>query len=150
MSDKSLQPTAAGSLRQALRVLLFSQRPSLVRERHLMFFVSCIYEVSSRDRIAKDRSRVCRSAWPAYGCQPRLLDLVSEVGELAKEALKTSAYGTQPFLPTTAWTEELGDVLFALLCVAHASEVDVEEALKRVIEKYRDRLSSGGSASSER
>jgi hypothetical protein len=32
----------------------------------------------------------------------RLLDLVSEVGELAKEALKTSAYGTQPFTPTLA------------------------------------------------
>jgi len=80
----------------------------------------------------------------------RLLDLVSEVGELAKEALKTSAYGTQPFTPTMAWTEELGDVLFALLCMANASDVDVEEALTQAIEKYRARLASGGSASSGR
>jgi NTP pyrophosphatase (non-canonical NTP hydrolase) len=79
-----------------------------------------------------------------------LLDLMSEVGELAKAALTTSAYGTQPFRPTMAWAEELGDVLFALLCVANASEVKVEEALKRVIEQYRARLASGGSASSGR
>ncbi len=80
----------------------------------------------------------------------RILDLVSEVGELAKEALKTSAYGTQPFRPTMAWEEELGDVLFALLCVANASDVDVEASLKRVLEKYRKRLSSHGTIGSGR
>ena len=31
--------------------------------------------------------------------QARLLDLVSEVGELAKEALKGTRYGREPFRP---------------------------------------------------
>jgi NTP pyrophosphatase (non-canonical NTP hydrolase) len=80
----------------------------------------------------------------------RLLDLQSEVGELSKEALKASAYGTQPFEPTVAWTEELGDVFFSLCCIANASGIDLEEALQEVLEKYRERLSSGGSAGSGR
>ena len=43
--------------------------------------------------------------------ETRLLDLASEVGELAKEALKSSAYGRQPAAPAgTAWQQEMGDV----------------------------------------
>jgi len=41
----------------------------------------------------------------------RLLDLVSEVGELAKEALKTSAYGTQPGYPLKPGQLGVGHVL---------------------------------------
>jgi NTP pyrophosphatase (non-canonical NTP hydrolase) len=78
----------------------------------------------------------------------RLLDLVSEVGELSKEALKASAYGAGDFKPTTAWAEELGDVLFSLICVANTSGVDLEEALKSVLSKYRFRMSSKGSPES--
>ena len=78
----------------------------------------------------------------------RLLDLVSEVGELSKEALKASAYGAGDFKPTMAWAEELGDVLFSLICVANTSGVDLEKALKSVLAKYRARLSSRGSPES--
>jgi NTP pyrophosphatase (non-canonical NTP hydrolase) len=78
----------------------------------------------------------------------RLLDLMSEVGELSKEALKASAYGAGGFKPTTAWVEELGDVLFSLICVANSSGVDLEEALKSVLSKYRVRMSSKGSPES--
>jgi NTP pyrophosphatase (non-canonical NTP hydrolase) len=74
----------------------------------------------------------------------RLLDLVSEVGELSKEALKASAYGTGSFKPRTTWAEELGDVLFSLICVANTSGVDLEEALKSVLTKYRARMFSKG------
>lgn len=84
----------------------------------------------------------------AAGVAHRLLDLVSEVGELAKEALKGSAYGARPFEPTPAWAEELGDVFFALLCVANATAVDAEQALAQVLDKYRGRLAAGGNAGS--
>lgn len=40
--------------------------------------------------------------------QVRMLDLSSEVGELAKEVLKSTAYGTKPFTPTASLEEELG------------------------------------------
>lgn len=50
--------------------------------------------------------------------QARMLDLSSEVGELAKEVLKSTAYGTRPFTPTASLEEELGDCLFSLLCLS--------------------------------
>ena len=78
----------------------------------------------------------------------RLLDLMSEVGELSKEALKASGYGAGDFKPTTAWAEELGDVVFSLICVANSSGVDLEEALKSVLSKYGLRISSRGSPES--
>ena len=47
----------------------------------------------------------------------RALDLASETGELAKEVLKATAYGREPFTPTGDWSAELADTLFALLCL---------------------------------
>ena len=35
----------------------------------------------------------------SFSLEARMLDLVSEVGELAKEVLKGSDYGTAPLLP---------------------------------------------------
>jgi len=37
--------------------------------------------------------------------ESRLLDLLSEIGELAKEALEGSGYGKNPFTQTEAWEE---------------------------------------------
>ena len=48
--------------------------------------------------------------------ETRLLDLVSEVGELAKEVLKGSDYGRKPAQLPPAWADELGDVFFSLIC----------------------------------
>lgn len=51
----------------------------------------------------------------------RLIDLVSEVGELGKEILKLTNYGQKklelPFeeAEATSFSEELGDVFFALV-----------------------------------
>ena len=44
----------------------------------------------------------------------RLLDLISEVGELAKEALQATDYGKTAFHTTPDWEQELGDTLFSL------------------------------------
>ena len=80
----------------------------------------------------------------------RLLDLVSELGEAAKAALKQTDYGRKEFQPSAEWTDELGDTLFALICLANTTGVDLEEALDRVMEKYRDRLDATGDAGSGR
>ncbi|OQA94172.1 MAG: hypothetical protein BWY25_02904 [Chloroflexi bacterium ADurb.Bin222] len=80
----------------------------------------------------------------------RLLDLVSEVGELAQAALATSEYGRAPFTVTAAWCEELGDVTFALLGVAAASDVDLATALEDALEKLARRLATTGDAASGR
>ena len=79
---------------------------------------------------------------------PRLLDLVSEVGELAKEVLKGSDYGKSQFKNPDTWESELGDVFFSLICVANGTGVDLEKALQRVLVKYSKRLSHTGDAGS--
>lgn len=80
----------------------------------------------------------------------RLLDLMSEVGELAKTALTATEYGRAPFTAGAAWREELGDVAFALLCVAIASDVELDAALDAALEKMTRRLAATGNAASGR
>ena len=80
----------------------------------------------------------------------RALDLVSEVGELAKEILEGTDYGRAPFEAREGWTGEVGDALFALVCLANSTGVDLEAALNGTLEKYRERLALGGEAGSGR
>jgi NTP pyrophosphatase (non-canonical NTP hydrolase) len=77
-----------------------------------------------------------------------LLDLESEVGELAKEWLKGSDYGRGDFSPTDGWNEEMGDVLFALLALAESSDVDLEASLRLVLKKYANRIRETGQSGS--
>jgi NTP pyrophosphatase (non-canonical NTP hydrolase) len=84
---------------------------------------------------------------PVYA---RTLDLVSEVGELAKEVLKATDYGRAPFEAPEGWSGELSDALFALICLANSTGVDLEAALNAALEKYRERLVFGGDAGSGR
>ncbi len=80
----------------------------------------------------------------------RVLDFVSELGELSKEILKATNYGKSEFQPTENWEEELGDVLFSLICVANATQVDLEQALAKVLDKYQKRIKSKQDAGSGR
>ncbi len=82
--------------------------------------------------------------------QTRLLDLVSEVGELCKEALKGSDYGQTSFEPTEEWESELGDAFFSLICMANTTGVNLETALNIVLTKYEKRISRKGEAGSGR
>lgn len=82
--------------------------------------------------------------------QVRLLDLVSEVGELAKESLKGTRYGREAFYPTSEWEGELADAFFALVCVANSTGVNLELALDRALDRYTERLRLKGDASSGR
>jgi NTP pyrophosphatase (non-canonical NTP hydrolase) len=80
--------------------------------------------------------------------EARLIDLFSEIGELAKEALKGSDYGKTPFTQTQAWEEELADALFSLACLANSTGVNLETAMEDVLEKYEARLKEKGDAGS--
>ncbi|MBL8045763.1 MAG: hypothetical protein JNL09_04435 [Anaerolineales bacterium] len=82
------------------------------------------------------------------GVEARLLDLTSEVGELAKEVLKTSQYGRATFAPNPEWAGELADVFFALVCLANRTQVNLDEALTGALEKYQARLAAKGEAGS--
>lgn len=90
----------------------------------------------------------------ATSLSARLLDLVSEVGELAKEVLKVSNYGKDDFvLPADQqenWDKEIADVLFALICLANSTQVDLDTALDTVLAKYKARLNAQGDAGSGR
>ena len=74
--------------------------------------------------------------------EARLLDLASEVGELSREALEATNYGLVPFRPPDGWADELGDVLFVLVCLANGTGVDLDT--------YSQRLALGDDAGSRR
>ena len=80
----------------------------------------------------------------------RVLDLVSEIGELSKEILKATDYGNRVFQPFESWEDELSDVFFSLICVANSTGVDLERALSKALEKYRERIESKQDAGSGR
>ncbi len=72
----------------------------------------------------------------------RMLDLLSESGELAKEVLKGSGYGSKPYTETDAFEREFSDVLFSLVCLSNQTGISLEEniieALKRYDKRFKD------------
>ncbi|MCB9419280.1 MAG: nucleotide pyrophosphohydrolase [Ardenticatenaceae bacterium] len=67
------------------------------------------------------------------------LDLMSELGEVAKEILLGTDYGKRPFSPTPKLSGELGDVLYSLCQLATAAGVDLDEAFTVTLQKYEQR-----------
>lgn len=75
--------------------------------------------------------------WPPMH---NLARLVEEVGELAREL--NHLYGSKPKRPDEPDQDlamELADVLFVLLVIANEQKIDLDQALTRVLEKYRAR-----------
>jgi len=75
--------------------------------------------------------------WPPLH---NLARLVEEVGELAREL--NHRYGSKPKRaeePDQDLAIELADVLFVLLVMANEQGIDLDEALRKVLEKYRVR-----------
>ena len=70
----------------------------------------------------------------------RFIDLTSEVGELGKEILEGSDYGSKKFEKTEDAVLGLGDVFFSLICVANELDIDMKEALDAVLLKYAKRF----------
>ena len=81
--------------------------------------------------------------------QSRMLDLVSEMGELSKEVLKGTSYGKNDFQITPNFEIELGDVFFSLCCVASQTNFDLSEALSKALLKYEERMKTKKSIGSE-
>lgn len=77
----------------------------------------------------------------------RVLDAMSELGEVAKEILKMSDYGRKEIGYREEIKSELGDLLYSIITIANSFDVDLEEALNMVLEKYKKRLSKGSPGS---
>lgn len=70
----------------------------------------------------------------------RLLDIESEMGELAKEYLKSSSYGAKEFVLSDDFKEEFGDVLYALISLAGELNISCEECVDVVLDKLNTRM----------
>lgn len=81
--------------------------------------------------------------------EKRYIDLVSEIGELGKELLLATNYGTKPPEYSGKMQGELGDCLFSLLSLCDALGVDAETALAGALEKYEKRASLRGNIGSD-
>ena len=77
----------------------------------------------------------------------RVLDLVSETGEVAKEILKMTNYGNSKLKINDEVKLELGDVLYSLLVVANKLDINLDDSLNLVLAKYEKRLSKGSAGS---
>ena len=80
----------------------------------------------------------------------RIIDLASESGELSKEVLKGTNYGSKAFEKTEEWDSEIGDVLFSLICIANQTKTSLEDCLKQVLDKYEKRFADKGDLGSGR
>ena len=79
----------------------------------------------------------------------RVADLLSEVGELSKEILKSTKYGTREFVATDDFVMEYGDVMYSLLSLAQEAGINAEIALDIALDKYSSRISKKGTMGSE-
>jgi NTP pyrophosphatase (non-canonical NTP hydrolase) len=77
----------------------------------------------------------------------RLLDLVSELGELAKDVAESTDYGESPG-DLEINSDEIGDTLFALLALADGLEIDASDALDEALTKYENRIAETQSVAS--
>ena len=83
--------------------------------------------------------------------QSRILDIISELGELSKEILKSTQYGKiHSRVVSDNIMTEIGDVYFSLICLTNQLEVDAESAINMAIDKYKARLSTKSHIGSKR
>ncbi len=69
-----------------------------------------------------------------------MMRLMEEVGELAREI--NHRFGEKPKKPIETDKEiaqEIADVMFTLTCIANSLDIDMDEALKQVMDKYEKR-----------
>ncbi|MFB6100875.1 MAG: MazG nucleotide pyrophosphohydrolase domain-containing protein [Candidatus Nanohalobium sp.] len=77
----------------------------------------------------------------------RIMDLVSEVGEVVGDATKSADYGLEKD-KLDVKQDEIGDVLFSLFAVCNSLDIDAEEALETALDKYERRIEEKGDAGS--
>ena len=72
--------------------------------------------------------------WPPLSNLARLME---EVGELARDL--NHRYGHKPRKAEESEQDvalELGDILFVVIAIANEQKIDLEQAFRRVLEKY--------------
>lgn len=80
---------------------------------------------------------------PAYS----LLDIMSELGEVAKELLQGTDYGRgSGTADATRMREEIGDLMFAVAYLSTLYDVDPEAAMWESVHKFERRLQSSADA----
>ena len=79
----------------------------------------------------------------------RYIDLVSEIGELGKEIIKSTDYGKKNFTPTGQLIDEVGDCVFSMLALCSQLNIDAQEALLKSLTKYEHRFDNKGHISSD-
>lgn len=80
----------------------------------------------------------------------RIMDINSEMGELAKEYLKATNYGTKDFELTDDFVMEYGDVLYSMLSLANELNIDANHSLDMILDKYQKRISQNNDMGSGR
>lgn len=86
-------------------------------------------------------------------CKPeyRLLDLVSEIGELSKDMLNHSKYGMEKVdLNPAFYREEMGDIYYSFLSLANELNIDLSTELNNTLDKYKKRIRESGNPSSSK
>lgn len=96
-----------------------------------------------QDKVKRFCDKNCLDAPPEY----KVLDAMSELGEVAKEILKSSNYGKTKPKPDDGLKIELGDLLYSLITIANHYDISLDEALNLAMEKYEKRLLAGTIAS---
>ena len=84
-----------------------------------------------------DNKNVHKKPMPVYA---RILNIQSELGELAKDYLEHSKYGTKDFELQEDFKLEYGDVLYCLLSLGNELNINANECLDLVLKKYKDRI----------
>ncbi len=85
-------------------------------------------------------SRFEEGYWPPLTNLARLME---EVGELAREMNHRFGHKTKkPEEPDQDLAMELADILFVLIAIANEQGIDLDEAFRRVLDKYEARDAS--------
>ncbi|WP_048148656.1 MazG nucleotide pyrophosphohydrolase domain-containing protein [Palaeococcus ferrophilus] len=93
-------------------------------------------------RAQREVDELIRELGGYWGPFEMLAALVEEVGELADAMLAVE--GVKGNQEKARLEEEIGDVLFALACIANRYGVDLEKSLLGSVGKYRERDSPRG------
>jgi NTP pyrophosphatase (non-canonical NTP hydrolase) len=78
-----------------------------------------------------------------------MLDLLSELGEVAKDILRSSDYKTDLSCKEPQAWDELGDVFYSLLTLANELNYNIDHGLDIALSKYRNRILKTGKPASE-
>ena len=100
------------------------------------------------NEVQKKVQLFCKKNNLSSSVEHRVLDVVSELGELSKEILKASNYGISRYAANEKVKLELGDVLFSLITVANSLDVNLNAALEVVLKKYEKRIKEGSTPDS--